>query len=267
MSSPRGLHLVAIGAKTVFFAPPESRALLRPEFNLCGEPFHTWDRIRRRRFISEAGGAEIEVREGEAFLIPKNWYHQVEYLEHSVGLSFRFTRTPAQNLLSLLVRQPISELLLLAEALEGEGMDEAALHWSRSALDVLAMERGEKDAYLALVTFLERSYEELVPSGKRYRSSVGDTEGFETLRRLAPPEHPKPVLRSPANEALEFARASLTHEDLKRMAERSIADEVHDPVRARRAFEAVGWTWPEGDPSPGTMRELLAGLRDHTRYL
>ncbi|XXF80184.1 cupin-like domain-containing protein [Myxococcaceae bacterium GXIMD 01537] len=262
----RGLHLVTVGRKVVYYAPPGSAEKLRPEFNLCGHPFHTWSREERGRFIREAGGYEVEISAGEAFYIPKNWWHQVEYLENSVGLSYRFDRTPAQNLLTLLVRQPINEILQLSETLEEGGPDTVA--WAEGLLAQLATTDDVPLGYAGLVDYLERTFLERVPESQRYRSSLNDATGFDVLRRLAPPDHPRPVLRLSTSTAFDFVKPGLAPEALAELVSKSLADEMHDAPGAREAFAAEGWPWPDAAQTQDVraMRLLIAGMRDHTRH-
>lgn len=263
----RGLHLVTVGSKVVYYAPPGAAEKLRPEFNLCGHPFHMWSREERRRFVEDAGGCEVVVSAGEAFYIPKNWWHQVEYLENSVGLSYRFDRSPAQNVLSLLVRQPINEILQLSETLEEE--DSGTVAWAEGLFAQLATTDDVAQGYAGLVDYLERTYQERVPEERRYRSSLNDATGFDVLRKLAPPGHPRPVLRLSTSTAFDFVRPELEPSALEELVSKTLSEELHDATGAREAFAASNWPWWPGAKASGdvrAMRLLIAGMRDHTRH-
>lgn len=259
-----GLHLVVVGEKRVFFFPPEATAHLRPEFNLGGPPFHEWSLEEKRRLVAEAGGSERVVRAGEAFFIPKNWWHHVEYLDHSVGLSWRFERSPAQNLLTLLVKQPIHEIVQLSQTLEADGPDTTA--WARSLLEAVSAGGEDPAAHARLVDFLERSYEARVAPERRYRSSLGEEHGFDVLRRRAPSKHRRPIFRFHHTAAFQFLDPARPIEDLRAIVAGAVAVEVRDLEAARAAFARSGWPWPEDGSSAEALRLSIAGLRDHTRF-
>lgn len=260
-----GLHLVVVGEKRVFFFPPEAAPHLRPEFNLCGHPFHQWPLEEKRRLAREAGGLELIVRAGDAFFIPKNWWHHVEYLDHAVGLSWRFERSPAQNLLTLLVKQPICEILQLAETLEPG--QPGATAWAMDLLEAVSAGGEDPEAHARLVEFLERSHQARVPPERRFRSSLGAEQGFDVLRHRAPPKHRRPILRFHHTKAFEFLSPVLSVEALRALGERTVAEEVRDLASARSAFAENAWPWPEAGSEAAALRLSIAGLRDHTRYL
>jgi len=259
-----GLHLVVVGAKRVFFFPPEAAAHLRPEFNLGGPPFHEWSLEEKRRLAAEAGGTELVVQAGEAFFSPKSWWHHVEYLDHSVGLSWRFERSPAQNLLTLLVKQPIHEIVQLSQTLEADGPGTAA--WAAALLEAVAAGGEDPLAHARLVDFLERSYEARVAPERRYRSALGEEHGFDVLRRRAPSPNRRPIFRFHHTAAFQFLDPAVSLQDLRALAGRAVGEEVRDLGAARAAFARSGWPWPEDGAGADALRLSIAGLRDHTRF-
>ncbi|HVE87304.1 MAG TPA: cupin-like domain-containing protein [Myxococcales bacterium] len=258
-----GLHLVVTGSRRFFLFSPDAAAFLQPELDLGGVPFHAWGLEERRRLASRARGLEQVVSAGDALFVPKNWWVHVEYLHRSVGMSWRFGRSPAQNLLSLVVKRPILEILQLADTLESGRTGN--VRWAVDLLDLLCSGGDEERTHARLVDFLQRSHQMRVPPQHRHHSSLYGASGFDVFRQVVPPAG-RPRLRLRSSPAFDFLSPDLSLDALQVMGARTLAEEVRDHATARATFVLDLWPWPEVPADAPALRLTIAGLRDATRY-
>lgn len=257
-----GLHLVVAGTLRFFLFPPASAPRLQADLNRSSLPFHLRGQEERRRLAEQAMGQEVVVGPGESLFIPKHWWYQVEHLERSVGITWRFGRSPAQNLLSLVVRWPIAEIVQLSETLESGRT--GTLRWAMELLSVLTQGGDEQAMQERLADFLERSHRMRVPPQHRQRSRAHGVEGFDVLRQLPAPLA-STSLRTRSAVTFDFLSPKLSQEALEYLAGRTLAEEVRDPSSARAAFVLDLWPWLEVPADPAALRLTIAGLRDPSR--
>lgn len=80
------------GHKRVHLFPPESWSKLLPWSNFSGVFLEHMRPAETAAFVSFAGGATVDLHAGEAVYIPACFWHQVEYVEPSMSVNWRFGR-------------------------------------------------------------------------------------------------------------------------------------------------------------------------------
>lgn len=83
------LHTCITGIKDFYFFPPESSWLLDPILNTSAIDFARLSKKDKDHLTKRLGGFKLTIRPGEAVQFPSLWWHCVDYIEDSIGLSIR----------------------------------------------------------------------------------------------------------------------------------------------------------------------------------